>query len=346
MVLCAGCQEEFSLSGYTHHLQTTPNSACEAIYLANQSRAPLLDSDDDENQPINFAGDYFGTYEEEDFNMDQDPQPVQKEGSDGADFDDLPDLADRSDSDSDSDEGEDVVDMATRWEPRMVDNEEFPGLGTQVPEEPPAQLGADGVPTREGRMRAEEEVHTEKSFIIEFTDGDAGAPICQGEGGYDRYQSELGDPANVWAPFTSKVDWELAQWAKLRGPGSTAFTELLKISRVAEKLGLSYKNSRELNGIIDKKLPGRPKFQRQEIIVGGEAYDVAPERHYADEDHTMRLYHDMHTGKWWWATQRELEKTRKGATIIPIIISSDKNPPYPLPQSHRIPGLSNHRQYP
>ncbi|KAJ7239693.1 hypothetical protein C8J57DRAFT_1438986 [Mycena rebaudengoi] len=197
-------------------------------------------------------------------------------------------------------------------------------------------------------MRAEEEVHTEKSFIVEFTDGDAGAPIRQGEGGYDRYQSQLGDPNNVWAPFASKLDWELAQWAKLRGPGSTAFTELLKISGVAEKLGLSDKNSRELNGIIDKKLPGRPKFQHQEIIVGGEAYDVyfrdilecvralygdpefaahlkvAPERHYADEDHTVRLYHDMHTGKWWWATQRELEKTRKGATIIPIIISSDK----------------------
>ena len=29
----------------------------------------------------------------------------------------------------------------------------------------------------------------------------------------------------------------------------------------------------------------------------------APERHYADADHTVRLYHDLHTGKWWWATQ-------------------------------------------
>ncbi|KAJ6622168.1 hypothetical protein B0H10DRAFT_2342958 [Mycena sp. CBHHK59/15] len=38
----------------------------------------------------------------------------------------------------------------------------------------------------------------------------------------------------------------------------------------------------------------------------------------------IRLYHDMHTGKWWWATQRELEKKRKGATIIPVIISSNK----------------------
>ncbi|KAJ7915699.1 hypothetical protein B0H13DRAFT_1584014, partial [Mycena leptocephala] len=76
------------------------------------------------------------------------------------------------------------------------------------------------------------------------------------------------------APFTSKLEWELAQWAKLRGPGSTVFTDLLKISGVTERLGSSYKNSRELNNIIDTKLPGRPKFKRKEIIVGGEAYDV------------------------------------------------------------------------
>jgi len=29
----------------------------------------------------------------------------------------------------------------------------------------------------------------------------------------------------------------------------------------------------------------------------------APECHYADEDKTIQLYHDMHTGKWWWQTQ-------------------------------------------
>ncbi|KAF7373988.1 hypothetical protein MSAN_00611700 [Mycena sanguinolenta] len=66
----------------------------------------------------------------------------------------------------------------------------------------------------------------------------------------------------------------------------------------------------------------------------------APERHYADADKTVRLYHDLHTGKWWWATQvicmrmtlelrslhsqKTLEKRRPGATIIPIIISTDK----------------------
>ena len=29
----------------------------------------------------------------------------------------------------------------------------------------------------------------------------------------------------------------------------------------------------------------------------------SPERHYVDQDMTIRLYHDMHTGKWWWETQ-------------------------------------------
>ena len=28
-----------------------------------------------------------------------------------------------------------------------------------------------------------------------------------------------------------------------------------------------------------------------------------PERHYADPEHTVRVYFDMHTGEWWWHTQ-------------------------------------------
>ncbi|KAG1827144.1 uncharacterized protein BJ212DRAFT_1294494 [Suillus subaureus] len=34
---------------------------------------------------------------------------------------------------------------------------------------------------------------------------------------------------NIYAPFTSKIDWEMAQWAKLQGPSSTAFSDLLSI---------------------------------------------------------------------------------------------------------------------
>ncbi|KAJ8468795.1 hypothetical protein ONZ45_g17114 [Pleurotus djamor] len=122
----------------------------------------------------------------------------------------------------------------------------------------------------------------------------------------------------------------------------------LPLIKVAEKLGVSFKTANELNKIIDEGLPNRPRFERHEILVGGEVCEVffrnvieciralygdpdfaqylavVPEKHYTDEGKTERLFHDMHTGRWWWTTQEEVEKKTPGATIVPIIISSDK----------------------
>lgn len=94
-----------------------------------------------------------------------------------------------------------------------------------------------------------------------------------------------------------------------------------------KKMKLSYKNARELNRIVDGLPSTRPPFVRGEVKVQGEVYDFffrdivgcikalygdpdfapylvfAPERHYVDEKRTTRLYHDMHTGDWWWSTQ-------------------------------------------
>jgi hypothetical protein len=28
-----------------------------------------------------------------------------------------------------------------------------------------------------------------------------------------------------------------------------------------------------------------------------------PEKHYVDEKKEERMYHDIHTGRWWWCTQ-------------------------------------------
>ncbi|KAF7349526.1 hypothetical protein MSAN_01743000 [Mycena sanguinolenta] len=163
------------------------------------------------------------------------------------------------------------------------------------------------------------------------------------------YRGTVGDaPSNPYKPFLLKMDWEIARWAKLRGAGSTAFTDLLKIEGVREALGLSYGTSAQLNSIIDNELPGRPKFHRSEVVVDNEVFHlysrniieciralygdsnfapylcVLPERHYIDKDKTIRMYHNMNTGKWWWATQAAVEKDHPGATIVPIIISSDK----------------------
>jgi hypothetical protein len=78
---------------------------------------------------------------------------------------------------------------------------------------------------------------------------------------------------------------------------------------------------------MDKVLPGRPRFQCHELVIGGETLElhfrdilgciqsiygdpelaqdlvVAPERHYTDLEQTERVYSEMHTGDWWWAVQ-------------------------------------------
>ncbi|KAG5642676.1 hypothetical protein DXG03_002334 [Asterophora parasitica] len=129
-------------------------------------------------------------------------------------------------------------------------------------------------------------------------------------------------------------------------PRSASSTD--RVFQFQEHLKLSFKNAAELNKIIDDKLPIRPRFQWNEIVVAGEAYDVyfrdiiacikvlygdphftqilvfTPEQHYVDRDAGVQLFHDMHTGKWWWEMQKTVEARSPGATIIPVILSSDK----------------------
>ncbi|KAJ7856057.1 hypothetical protein B0H14DRAFT_3085330 [Mycena olivaceomarginata] len=223
---------------------------------------------------------------------------------------------------------------------------------------PAAQPEVNPAPTREARKLAEDKFH-HKPVIEKYPGRLAGRSISVP---LPEFRRELRLSArrlhsgNPYAPFKSKVDWEIAKWAKLRGAGSTAFTDLLNIDgvcliltiqclqylriiRFRESLDLSYGTSVQLNKIIDDKLP---------IVINGEVFPlysrdilecvralwgetdfapylfVVPEKHYIDKGKTIRMYHNMHTGKWWWSTQEAVEKDNPGATIIPIIISSDK----------------------
>ncbi|KAH9952382.1 hypothetical protein BC827DRAFT_1262644 [Russula dissimulans] len=163
---------------------------------------------------------------------------------------------------------------------------------------------------------------------------------------YEAHQSISGD--SIWAPFYSESDWELARWAKMQGPSASAITKLLAIPGVVDMLGLSYRTADELNAIIDRNLPGYPSFKSSVIEIGGEnlqfyhrdilpciwamygnpefAHNLvfAPERHYLNSEQTRCVYSEMHTGEWWWSVQTSLESQHPGATIIPLIVSSDK----------------------
>ena len=70
--------------------------------------------------------------------------------------------------------------------------------------------------------------------VVQFPGSRAGEPVGSALPSHNAYATSLGDSSlsNLYSPFTSKVDWEVAQWAKLRGPSSTSFADLLKIDGV------------------------------------------------------------------------------------------------------------------
>ena len=83
-----------------------------------------------------------------------------------------------------------------------------------------------------------------------------------------------------------------------------------------------------------RSIYGDPQFA-QDLVF-------APERHYTSRERTSRLYNEMYTCDWWWTVQVRklqlclneivtdtlcqtiLESRQPGATIVPLIVSSDK----------------------
>ncbi|PPQ73617.1 hypothetical protein CVT26_010525 [Gymnopilus dilepis] len=372
---CRGCDSTgFNWRGYVQHVRLSRDELCKHAFTTDFGLR------DDANvglptKAIPFEGDALGSaadYSADDFGqgladsdsvgdiaMDFAPSEdgviAEFEGQDQ----DISDPAD--DSDDDGLEREMQAELENAWEPdrpgapleapaEMHDTEEDQhdnngDLANQVREERASiegpLIGPPGHgPSPSARLR----------FTEKHRSSRCGQKLGQHEAVDVRYQAHVNGESNLWAPFKSKMDWEIAKWAKLRGPGSTAFSELLAIDGVFEALGLSYKNADTLNKIIDNNLPGRPRFTRHEVLVDGEALEFfardiiecikalwgdadfivdlifEPERQYADDTRRVRIYHDMNTGKWWWDIQKKVEADHPGekCTIIPVIISSDK----------------------
>jgi hypothetical protein len=232
-VKCDGCGRDFRPSGLTSHLKQTRNPPCVALYAAQSSYAPDIPSaatsapqspspDSPARSPSPpperlFAGDFFGEhYEESDFGWEESEDEIAAD----------PAVVSGSDNDSD------LEDLYWDPPPRSASPEE--------PDEDPQVYGDVvedlDIPAPEERRAAENSTSIQVPHITKFTDrypdSRAGQPVRQGEHRHSEYSAELADQENEWAPFSSKLDWEIAQWAKNRGPSSTAFTELLSIDGV------------------------------------------------------------------------------------------------------------------
>lgn len=106
----------------------------------------------------------------------------------------------------------------------------------------PDDLNADEADSRTESMASRlrggaEEVLQKRPFVVNFTKGRAGAIYANqhvdGDNLNASYTPNVANAENPYSPFSSKLEWEIAHWAKMRGPSSTAFNELIEIEGVS-----------------------------------------------------------------------------------------------------------------
>ena len=238
--VCEGCGKDYSIPGYIRHLRTTTKAPCIARRIAEQHYHADSSSDDERDvaalprdsdsggggfespPPQPFEGDCLGPYDEDYWNdYDEYDGPPDEEGD-----------AEGVEPDEDNEDGEDgdEGEYAYGWE--APQRALTPEAGEAAEEDVPAP-GKDA-PDREAQQRAHRHINA-RTHVVPFPGGLAGAPLSEppSESSYETFQAEVdANGTNPYAPFVSRMDWEVARWAKMRGPGSTALTELLNIDDV------------------------------------------------------------------------------------------------------------------
>jgi hypothetical protein len=223
---CSGCNNSFQPRGFLNHLRQTRKKQCRAFLarlLKNTGSGLHTDSDEDgagHDEDNDGAG-----YEEDDGAGAGASSEGDNDNADEEDEDDLLYLGDEywpevpvpAEVETDSE-----MDI-------LAESRPGPGLELELGDDQQEEVNQ----ARNVRWAAEEEFR--KVPVVEsFPSNAAGAPIAnvQAVPKYESYQKDLKND-NPWAPFSSRLDWEVARWAKLRGPSSTAFTEFLNIDGVS-----------------------------------------------------------------------------------------------------------------
>jgi hypothetical protein len=264
---CAGCSAKFTLSGYTKHLSTTNNPCCNQIYQQQWAYIPQSDQDipaDIDPVPAAALSPLDDTFDQDfaalDVVMEEEPTSQHRGGSPThqdesvdldrwrvEDSDDEDPSGDFEDGDPDDEDIAEAAELELCWEPEPEicwEPEPGPLFGSTPssplhwPNSPPQDLEAPTSPHSsmpDRRHNAEHPLHQNNARVEHFPSSLAGAPISGAptQHVYEQYGSAFGSTTNLYAPFRSKLDWEFARWAKLRGPGSNAITELLQLEGVS-----------------------------------------------------------------------------------------------------------------
>lgn len=228
---CTGCNRTFTHPRYRlSHLSQTRNLACLAVKqtLFTQNSEASSSGDPPRQIPttpvstdcrqITFDNqadlrDEITSHDEDDLGDDEyvDYSVASDIGDEDSDTFDASD-----DSNDDADNSLDQADM----HPNMDDGRRDPSCLLDEPEGTQLQEESQEEPT-----------------IVHFPGRRAGEVCSKGIMRMEECENALGGPSeNAYSPFASRIDWELAKWAKLRGPSATSFTEMLNISGVSGRV--------------------------------------------------------------------------------------------------------------
>ena len=207
---------------------------------------PLSENDnnaqDGPTKPQEFQGNYFGDYTPMDFkNYDgyDAANAIESDSEEAEGEQEYDGVAREGDEDGgaeeDAKEEEDAMNYQEEgsWEPPTQGNE---GVGVDM-EEDTFNVSDETAPPPDvqAAQRCTQECLHAKMFIIPFPNPKAASPSSVKEpSAYNHYQTQA-DPEgeNLYHPFTTHLNWEIACWAKMRSPGSTVVTKLLAIKGIS-----------------------------------------------------------------------------------------------------------------
>ena len=207
-IQCKGCNKHFTPRGLSQHISKTQRPSCRADYTTSQTPSTAI------------------------------PHAVAP-----LDSIDAPCVSGADNPCDDSDESNSVVEYGglNPIDPAdVVDADALEALsqGNNFPTVTnPDQRAVDAIledPDEGFRVNLDDsDAETTSTVTVErFPFGSPGAPIPGRPPGPSTYESQVTLAASVWAPFRSQCDWELARWAKMRSPTSSAMTDLLAIPTV------------------------------------------------------------------------------------------------------------------
>lgn len=231
---CTGCNRNFrTLSGFHSHLrQRRTDECCFALYsdyLSSLEAVSEFDYDYDTTNPNDLSNISM------DIDCDDDNHNYNEDHL-------LAEESDMSDADADTDVDADAMDTCP--EPERA---EAP-IDHPIPDASWDNNDDDGDGSRLGQNSSSHRRQAERILVdtghgprpqvtIRYSEkhrsSHAGSILNHANTHDDQYASTVKFNENIWAPFKSRLDWDLAQWAKMRGPGSTALSELLGIEGVS-----------------------------------------------------------------------------------------------------------------